>query len=184
MSKKVFNYTEDEKKLYTLIENNVKKANSRINKLEQLGVKDAFSLNELRDMLGSQQLRALTKTGKISLKGGYNLSQLLAIQKATENFLDGVSTIGEIKKIQKEYEEKLDKPLNLKQLNTLYQAQQRSWEWLESVFGSKETWIDMYPNAKSMSSDSWIEYIEKRLEEVNEEYMREDIEALYIYFNK
>lgn len=184
MAKKVFLYTEDEKKLYSLIESNVKKANNRINKLEKLGLKDAFAIQELRDKLDVKELQGLTKSGKISLKSGYNLTQLLAIQKATENFLDDVSTLAEIKKLQREYETKLGKPLNLKQLNTLYQAQKRSWEWLESVFGSKETWLDMYPNAKEMSSDNWVEYIENRLKEVNEEYMREDIEALYIYFNK
>lgn len=184
MSKKVFNYTEDEKKLYNLIENNVKKANNRINKLETLGLKEAFSIKDLHDQLSTKNLNALTKTGKISLKGGYNLTQLLAIQKATENFLDGVSTIKDIKNLKKEYEGKLGKSLDLQQLSSLYQLQGRNYEWLESVFGSKETWLDLYPSAKEMSSESWIEHVKRRLEAENEEYIQEELESLYLYFTK
>ena len=185
MAKNVFIYTDDEKKLYNMLQQQVKKANARISKLEKLDIKDSFVLKELRDKLSAKEINALTKSGNISMKGGYNLSQLLAIQKATDEFLSGVSTLREISNLKKSYEQKLGKALDLKKVNTLYQAQSiAKWEWLVGCLGSKETWIELYPSAKEMSADNWIESVTQRLEAVKEEYLQEDIEALYLYFNK
>lgn len=69
MAKSVFLYTDDEKKLYNMLQQQVKKANSRISKLEKLDIKDNFALKELRDKLSAKEINALTKSGNISLKG-------------------------------------------------------------------------------------------------------------------
>ena len=80
MAKKVYNMTSDEKKLYNELKKEVSKANSRIRNLMKLGIEEPFAVKQLHSYLGSRYMDAITKGGYISLKGGYNLQQLLGIK--------------------------------------------------------------------------------------------------------
>lgn len=180
MAKTIIEYTNDEKKLYTLLEKEVKKANSRITKLEKLGIKDGFALKQLRDYLNIDGVQALTKTGKISLRGGYNLTQLLAIQRATQNFLDDVSTLNEINQLKNQYEKILGKKLNLKQVNTLYRAR-KDYSWIYEYITPSEFWSVWAPLAKQLDMDSWVEELLLRIDNFNDVELKEDLKALYIY---
>lgn len=179
MAKKVYEMPEDEKELYNKLKKDVVKANQRIRQLMKLGIEEPFAVKQLHDYLGANTIQAITQSGYISMRKDYNLQQLLGIERATEDFLSGVSTYSDIKKIKNEYEEKLGKPLNLEQVNTLYKLQ--SADWIYEYIPKSEFWDEWAPLTKTYDNETWIEQLYYRNEDLADEDLKDDLEALYIY---
>lgn len=184
MAKKVYEMSQDEKKLYREIEKEIVKANRRIRNLDKLDINEPFAIKQLHDYLGSSYINAITKSGYISLRKDFNLQQLTGIKRATEDFLNsGASTITEIKKLKKEYEQKLGKPLTYKYTDTLYKLE-NNYTWIYDYIPKSEFWDVYAPLAYEMDSESWFEQLYYRNEDLNDEDLKQDLEALYIYVTK
>lgn len=180
MAKKVYEMTDDEKQLYNSLKKDVAKANQRISKLMKLGLKEEpFAVKQLHDYLGANTIKAITESGYISMKKEYNLQQLLGIKRATEDFLSDVSTYTDIKKLKQEYEGKVGKELDLDQVNTLYKLQ--SADWIYDYIPKSEFWDEWVPLTRALDSETWIEQLYYRNEDLADEDLRDDLEALYIY---
>ena len=65
----------------------VNKANARLDSLQRRYKKGTWSSKKLANRLGTNKLRAWTKSGKIKLRKNMTKTQLLAINKATSQFL-------------------------------------------------------------------------------------------------
>lgn len=183
MAKKVYEMSNDEKKLFNELKHEVVKANQRIRKLLNLGIEEPFAVKQLHDYLGSNSIQAITKSGYISLKSDYNLQQLLGIKRATKDFLSDVSTYREIKKLKQEYEQKLGKTLNLEYVDTLYKLE-NTYSWIYDYIPRSEFWDNYAPIAKEMDSESWFEQLYIANAKLNDEELKEQLEALYIYVTK
>ena len=183
MAKKVYEMSEDEKKLYKEIKQDVLKANQRIRKLKKLGIDEPFAVKQLHDYLSSSYINAITPSGYISLKAGYNLQQLIGIKRATEDFLNDVSTIREINKLKKEYERKLGKDLDYEQTDTLYKFE-KTYYWIYDYIPQSEFWEVWAPLAIEIDVESWIEQIGYRIGDIPDADLREKLEALYIYVTR
>lgn len=183
MAKKVYNMSNDEKKLYNELKKQVNKANSRIRALMKLGIDEPFAVKQLHSYLGSKTIDAITKTGYISLKKGYNLQQLMGIKRATTDFLTDISTIKQINKLKKEYEEKLGKELDYRQVNTLYQLE-NNYTWIYEYIPKSEFWGVYAPLARELEVESWIEQLYYRNSKLADEDLRNDLESLYIYVTR
>ncbi len=179
MAKKVYEMTDDEKQLYKELKQEVAKANQRIRKLNKLGIDEPFAVKQLHDYLGSSYINAITESGYISLKSGYNLQQLLGIKRATEDFLDDVSTFTKIKHLKQEYEEKTGKELSTEQVDTFYKLQ--SADWMYDYIPKSEFWDSYAPLTEKYDTDDWIEQLIARNVDLADEDLRNSLEALYIY---
>lgn len=183
MAKKVYEMTDDEKKLYKELKQEVMKANQRIRNLNKLGINEPFAVKQLHDYLGSQYIRAITPAGYISLKKGYNLQQLIGIKRAVEDFLNDVSTMRQINKLKKEYESKLGKDLDYEQTDTLYKLE-NTYYWIYEYIPKSEFWDEWAPLAMEIDSESWIEQIKYRIGDIPDVDLQERLEALYIYVTR
>lgn len=65
----------------------VNKANARLDSLQRRYRKGTWSSKKLANRLGTNKLKAWTKSGKIKLRKNMTKTQLLAINKATSQFL-------------------------------------------------------------------------------------------------
>ena len=182
MAKKVYEMSEDEKKLYNELKKDVVKANQRIRQLMKLGIEEPFAYKQLHDYLNANTIKAITESGYISLKKDQNLQQLLGIKRATEDFLADVSTYREIKATKETYEQKLGKKLNLEQVNTIYKLQ--SADWIYDYIPKSDFWDEWAPLTKTLDSESWIEQLYYKNEKLADEDLRNDLEALYIYIKE
>ena len=87
MAKKI-EQTPDEAILYRDLQKLVKRANQRLLRIErETGEKGTFASKQLYDYLGSSELNAISPTGRIRLRKSYNMNQMQAIKKATEQYL-------------------------------------------------------------------------------------------------
>lgn len=150
--------TSDESKLYNDLKKDVKKANQRILRIErETGTKGTYATKELYDYLSSYELEAITKKGRISLRAGYNVSQLKAIQKATENFLENqYSKVGNIKKLRADVEKEAGTSIPYDLIDALYQASEL-YKWANEEFGSK-FWKEFAPKVYTMSKMEWVDF--------------------------
>lgn len=183
MAKKVYNMSNDERKLYNELKKEVTKANSRIRNLLKLGIEEPFAVKQLHSYLGAKTIEAITKSGYISLKRDHNLQQLLGIKRATTNFLNDVSTIKEINKLKQRYETAVGKELDLRQVDTLYQLE-NNYEWIYEYIPKSEFWQSYAPLVYTHDLESWIEQLYYRNQNLADEDLRNDLEALYIYCKK
>lgn len=184
MAKKVYEMSEDEKKLYNELKKDVVKANQRIRQLMKLGIEEPFAYKQLHDYLSANTIKAITQSGYISLKKEQNLQQLLGIKRATEDFLsDEGSTYRGIKQLKEEYEGKAGKELDLKYVNTLYQLQ--GADWIYDYIPKSEFWDEYAPLTRTLDMESWIEQLYYKTagkdKDLADEDLRNDLEALYIY---
>lgn len=183
MAKIVYEMTKDEEKLYNELIGEVKKANYRIRRLFSLGIKEPFAYKDLSNYLDAKTIKALTKSGYISLKRSYNLQQLLGIKRATENFLSEVSTLTGIKKKVKEYSELLGSKVSTRTANIIYQLE-NYYEWIYEYIPKSEFWGDYAPLTKEYGIKDWIEILKQRNENIPDEELRNELKALYIYCKK
>lgn len=171
--------TSDESKLYNELKKDIKRANQRILRMErETGKQGLFATKELYDYLSSYELDAITKKGRISLKSDYNLSQLRAIQKATDNFLKGdYSKVKSVKKLKAEIEREAGKPISYNLIDSLYQASEL-YKWANEEFGSK-FWKEFAPKVYTMSKTEWVDYCALYLSDMPDEDILLRLRLLY-----
>lgn len=182
MPKKI-EQTSEQKKLYNELKLLVKKANQRLLRLERLtGLKGSFAGKQLYDYLNASNIQAISELGRIKLSKNYTVFKLIAIRTAVNQFLEpDASTVSGVKKIVKEYSEKAGKPINYKQASTLYIAG-RNYTWIYEYLTKSEFW-DFVKVAKenNWNKDTFIEQIRMLKDELNDESLTNDLEALYYY---
>ena len=179
MAKKVYEMSDDEKKLYNELKKDVVRANQRIRRLMKLGIEEPFAYKQLHDYLSANTINAITKSGYISMRKNHNLQQLLGIERAVQDFLSDVSTYKEIKKLQIEYQGKIGKKLNIEQVDTLYKLQNA--DWIYDYIPKSEFWDNYVPLVYRYDTEDWIEQLIARNESLADEDLRERLDALYIY---
>lgn len=180
--------TQAEQKLYNDLSKLAKRANQRLLRIEKLtGEKGTFASKQLYDYLDSNELKALSKAGRIRVSKEFSFTQLKAIIKATNQFLENpLSKQAGVKQIRQEYSEKAEKPISFKQADVLYKS------------GKNYTWIYEYiPKSENNGGGFWDvvrvarEYNwdkETFAEQISilgnfeiDETLKIDLEALYIY---
>lgn len=160
-----------------------KRANQRIVRLERLtGTKETFAVKQLADYLTSEQVQGLSVKGRVRASKKMSETQMIATIKATKMFLeDEASKISEVKKIKKEYEEKVGKPLNYVQANTLYRAK-KNYTWIYEYMTPSEFWAFVkYAKENNWNKTTFIEQIQVYIAKEVDEELKADLESLYIY---
>lgn len=184
MAKKI-EQTPDEAILYRDLQKLVKRANQRLLRIErETGEKGTFAAKQLYDYLDSSNLKAVTKEGRISLKKGYNITQMQAIKKATEQFLTNktVSTVRGLKKFKKEESARAGKDLDYHQLDTIYQAR-HNWKWILNYMTESEffTFVQV-AKEYGWSVTKWVDELSAYIDEVKDEDLTFRLTELYNYF--
>lgn len=185
MAKKI-EMSKEEQLLYNELQKLAKTANQRLLRLERLtGSQGLFASKQLYDYLGSSTLNALTSASRIKVSKTFNLMQLKAIKKATEQFLEsGVSKVKEIKKLTKSYSEKAGKTLTYEQADVLYQSG-RNYSWIIGMNGLTESefWGTWVPLAKSgeVDKETWTEKLADRIAVELDDYYKEKLIDIYYY---
>lgn len=183
MAKKI-EMSKDEQQLYSELQKIVKRANQRLLRVERItGEKGLFASKQLYDYLESKELNAVTAGGRIRLSKSYNVRQLLAVKKATEQFLKKEeSTVVGIKKLKVKYEEQVEKELDFKQLNTLYRSS-KDYTWIYEYIPKSEFWGVWVPTAKreNWDKETFTEQLALRINREVDIELKADLEALYVY---
>ena len=186
MAKKI-EMSKEEQLLYNDLQKLVKTANQRLLRMERLtGSQGLFGSKQLYDYLGSSTLNALTPASRIKVSKSFNLMQLKAIKKATEQFLENkeVSTVSGIKKLTKSYSEKAGKTITYEQADVLYQSG-RNYSWIIGMNGLTESefWGTWVPLAKSgeVDKETWIEKLADRIAVELDDYYKEKLIDIYYY---
>lgn len=186
MAKKI-EMSKEEQQLYNELQKLAKTANQRLLRIERLtGLQGSFASKQLYDYLDSSTLNALTPSLRIKVSKTFNLMQLKAIKKATEQFLENneVSTVSGIKKLRKLYSEKAGKNLSYEQADTLYQSG-RNYSWIIGMNGLTESefWGVWVPLARSgeVDKETWIEKLADRIDVELDDYYREKLIDIYYY---
>lgn len=80
----------------------IRKANARLDSLQRRYKKGTWATKKLNERLGSQQLKMLTKNGKIKVKKNMTKTQMVAVNKAVTQFLNSSTStkkgISEVKR--------------------------------------------------------------------------------------
>ena len=174
--------TENEK-LFNELKKLSKRANQRILRLERLtGLKESFAVKQLVDYLSSEQLKGISRKGRIRVSKKFNEAQMIAIIKATKEFLASKqSKVSEVKKITKEYSTKAEKPINYKQANTLYQSG-KNYTWIYDFMTPSEFWSFVkLAKERGWNKQNFINEIQVYISKEVDEELKRDLEALYIY---
>ena len=177
--------TLDEAILYRDLQKLVKRANQRLLRVErETGEKGTFAAKQLYDYLDSSNIKAVTKKERrISLKKGYNVTQMQAIKKATEQFLNNnVSTVRGLKKFRKEESKRAGKDLDYHQLDTIYQAR-HNWSWILNYMTESDffTFVNVAKES-GWSVSKWVDELSMYIDEVKDEDLIFRLTELYNYF--
>ena len=182
MAKKI-EMSREEQILYNQLQKLAKQANQRLLRIERLtGEKGTFASKQLYDYLGTTELNAITPSSRIKISKAFNLNQLKAIKKATEQFLaQDVSKVSGVKKLTKEYSEKAEKPISYKQSDVLYKSG-KNYTWIYEYMTKSEFWTFVkLAREQGWNNETFIEQIEGYISREVDEELRADLEALYIY---
>ena len=183
MAKKI-EMSKDEQQLYSELQKIVKQANQRLLRLERVtGEKGLFASKQLYDYLATKEINGVTASGRVRLSKSYNITQLLAVKKATEQFLDKEeSTVKGIKKLKVKYEEEAEKELDFKQLNTLYRSS-KNYTWIYEFIPKSEFWGNWVKtaNRENWDKETFTEQIALRINKEVDVELKIDLEALYYY---
>lgn len=187
MAKKKIEMSKEEQQLYNELQKLAKTANQRLLRIERLtGLYSSFASKQLYDYLDSSTLNALTPSLRIKVSKTFNLMQLKAIIKATEQFLESkeVSTVSGIKKLRKSYSEKAGKTLSYEQVDILYQSG-RNYSWIIGKNGLTEsefwgTWVPLARRGEA-DKDTWVEILADRIAVELDDYYKEKLTDIYYY---
>lgn len=182
MAKKI-EMSREEQILYNQLQKLAKQANQRLLRIERLtGEKGTFASKQLYDYLGTTELNAITPSSRIKVSKTFNLNQLKAIKKATEQFLaQDVSKVSGVKKLTKEYSEKAEKPINYKQADVLYKSG-KNYTWIYEYIPKSEFWrIVTVAKEQGWDKHTFTEQIALMANLEIDEELKADLEALYIY---
>lgn len=172
-----------EQKLYNDLKKLAKRANQRLVRLERLtGEKSTFASKQLYDYLDSNELKALSKTGRIRVSKDFSFTQLKAIIKATNQFLESpASTQKGVRKLTQSFSEKAEKPISFKQADVLYKSG-KNYTWIYEYMTKSEFWAFVkLAREQGWNKETFIEQIEGYISRELDEELRADLEALYIY---
>lgn len=176
--------SKDEQQIFNELQKIVKQANQRLLRLERItGEKGLFASKQLYDYLTSNELNAVTAGGRVRLSKSYNIRQLLAVKKATEQFLKKEeSTVKGIKKLKVQYEKETEKQLTFKELNTLYRSG-KNYTWIYEFIPKSEFWGEWVKttNRENWDKETFVEQIGLRMEREVDVEIKVDLEALYYY---
>ena len=176
--------TPAEQKLFNDLKKLAKRANQRLLRLERLtGEKGTYASKQLYDYLDSNELKALSKAGRVRVSKNFSFTQMKAIIKATENFLESPTSVTKgVKKITQSYSEKAGKPLSYKQANVIYQTR-KNYTCIYEYIPKSEFWIFVrVAKENNWDKETFIEQIEGYIrQEVIDEQFRKDLEDLYYY---
>lgn len=163
----------------------IKRANQRILRLERLtGIKESFGVKQLIDYASSEQLQAVTKSGRIRITKGMNETQMKALNSILDQFLNrSISTVKQVKKYVKEKSRETGKELSYKEANLLYDLR-KNWRWILEYMTISE-FIDNYVRNPAVNSNVniWCEALSTRIGKELDEQLREDLVNLYNYFS-
>ena len=182
MAKKI-EQTPDEAILYRDLQKLVKRANRRLLRIErETGEKGTFASKQLYDYLDSSNLKAVTKKGRISLKKGYNVTQMQAIKKATEQYLkEPTSTVRGVRRYKEKVSKESGKPLDYNQANTIFQAR-KNYTWIYDYLTPSEFWsIANVCREANWSVEKFIDEISSYIDEVVDKDLRFSLIQLYNY---
>lgn len=178
-----------EQSLYNQMKKLVSKANMRILRLErETGLKNSFGVKHLTDILSSEKLNVVTKTGRISTRKDLSIEQMKAVNTKLRSFMspDSISTVKQVRK----YKTELMKKAKIKEArfadgyevaNAEYQATKQAREsiehmdsnfWVISRLAKDEKWTEEEFTDRIKGYIS-IEYID--------ESNKEELSKLYDY---
>lgn len=175
--------TKEEQKLYNDLQKLAKKANQRLLRIERLtGEKGTFASKQLYDYLSSNEVQALSKTGRIRTSKDFSFLQMKAIIKATNQFLnDSLSKISGVKAKTKEYSEKAGKPISYKQADVLYKSG-KNYTWIYEYMTPSEFWAFVkVAKENNWNKETFIEQIQAYIYREIDKELKADLESLYIY---
>ena len=175
------NISQEERILNTELKKLISNANSRIKRIEkETKIKEGFGIKHLIDHLSSQPIKAITKSGYISMKRDYTLMQKKAIIKAIKDFKEsGTGSVREIKKYVQKYSQIVGKKLTYKQANVVHQVLSNlSWLFDENLTPSI-FYRTYYPMVKTMEREDWIDSIIAHKKDISDRNLRRNLEILY-----
>ena len=180
---KIINQTPEESSLYRNALKLVKRANSRLLRMERAtGSKGTFASKQLYDYLGSSTLNAVTSTGRISMKKSYTPNQIRAIQKATKEFLgQETSTVRGAKKYQKKVSKQAGKPLSLLQASYIFIAR-RNYQWIFEYMTPSEFWrFVSVAKENGWNRETFIDELSNYITNIPDEDLKARIGLIYDY---
>lgn len=128
MAKKI-EMTKEQSELYNQLLKEVKKANQRLVRIEQVFGRNTWASKKLMQKLDSEKLNAWTSSGRIRLNKKMSVIELTAIQKATQNFLNSqTSRIKGIKDVRKKQIEQLQKRFNVEEIELTFEDAEKFYE--------------------------------------------------------
>lgn len=182
MPKKI-EQTPEQIKLYNELKLLVKKANQRLLRVERLtGLKGSFASKQLYDYLNSSNIQAISELGRLKLSKKDTVTKLIAIRTAVNQFLEtDESRISGVKKLIKTYSEKVGKPISYEQASAFY-ISGRNYTWIYEYLTKSEFWdFVKVTRENDWNKDTFIEQIRMLKDELNDESLTNDLEALYYY---
>ena len=181
---KIINQTTEESALYRETLKLVKRANQRLLRMERAtGEKGTFAAKQLYDYLDNENIKGITKGGRISLKKSHTPNQIKVIQKATRDYLkQETSTVRGAKKYTKKLNKKSPKPLSMSQASDIFQVRY-NYYWIFEYMTPSEFYI-LVNTAKeeNWSREKFIDELGKYITEVPDADMKEKIGQIYDYF--
>lgn len=163
----------------------IKRANQRILRLERLtGIKESFGVKQLIDYASSEQLQAVTKSGRIRLTKGMNETQMKALNSALDQFLNrSISTVKQVKEYTKKKSAELDKDLSYKEASAFYDLR-KNWTWILDYIAQSEFFRDYVYNTALNNIEVWCNALASRINKELDAELRSDLEDLYEYFKQ
>jgi hypothetical protein len=180
---KIINQTPEESALYRDALKLVKRANSRLLRMERAtGSKGTFASKQLYDYLDSSTLNAVTSTGRISMKKSYTPNQIRAIQKATKEFLgQETSTVRGAKKYQKQVSKQAGKPISLLQASDIF-ITRRNYQWIFEYMTESEFWTFVrVAKENGWDRETFIDELSNYITNIPDEDLRIRIGLIYDY---
>lgn len=180
---KIINQTPEESALYRETLKLIKRANQRLLRMERAtGEKGTFTAKQLYDYLDNEDIKGITKGGRISLKKSHTPNQIRVIQKATRDYLkQETSTVRGAKKYTKKLNEKSSKPLSMSQASVIFQTRY-NYYWIFEYMTPSEFWMLVKTARENYwSKEKFIDELEKYITEVPDEDLKEKLELIYDY---
>lgn len=183
MANKKIQMTPAKVSLFNEMKKLAKRANQRMLRLERLtGMTGSFATKQLYDYLDNGVLQAITPKGRVAVKKSYSIDEMNSIIKALKDFMNDVSTTPRVKELIKNYTERVGKPINIEQANTIYQIE-TNYKWIYEYYSSDFWDIARESVAENWSIDDWLDKIPANASKkmVVDEEMRQKLTELYYY---
>lgn len=188
MAKKI-EMNEEEKKLYSLLQKEAKKANSRLARLESTFGANTWASKKLRNRLEAEKVQTFTDSGRISTSKNMSIGQMRATLKATQQFLNSkTSTITGIKEVREKQIKNLSIALETDEVDITYEQaealyelfEHESWQWILKYMTPSEFFAIVYETVeKNDGAENFIKRIERYIEVGNDVDLKLKILKIY-----